>query len=102
MVFSVCLSERRMNDMSRLAAKANLLYYPTPNEVVDALVPFLSISLTATTIRLLDPCAGTGEACARLAARLAERHPTSMRHPLQIATYGIEPHAGRFKQAKAC
>lgn len=89
--------------MSRLAAKANLLYYPTPNEVVDGLAPFLSVSLTATTIRILDPCAGTGEACARLAALLAERHPTRRaRQPLQIDTYGIEPHVGRFKQAKAC
>src|SRR5579875_1430983 len=97
------LSERSMNDMSRLAAKAKLLYYPTPNEVVDGLAPFLSVSSTATTIRLLDPCAGTGEACARLAALLAERHPTRRaRQPLQIETYGIEPHAGRFKQAKAC
>lgn len=79
--------------MSRINAVADMLYYPTPEPVTEALAPyFLLPERGAGTIRLFDPCAGTGRALLQL-AQLVEQQagPT---HPA-LELYGIEPNAER-------
>jgi hypothetical protein len=59
--------------MARLEAQSKLLYYPTPNPVVDAIATWFSAPKPA---RLADPCCGTGEALKRLADWLGCGHQT--------------------------
>jgi SAM-dependent methyltransferase len=76
--------------MSRIESVAKGGYYPTPFRVADAIARFL-IPTRANgkrVVRLLDPCAGTGEAAATLAEALgAER-------------FGIELNAERAEAAR--
>lgn len=53
--------------MARLEAQSKLLYYPTPNEVVDLIATWFRAK---QKVRLADPCCGTGEALRRLADAL--------------------------------
>ena len=57
--------------MARLEAVAAGLYYPTPEPVVDAIAHMLHIEAVTThyasSVRLLDPCIGTGRAVTLLA-----------------------------------
>ncbi|HEU5366895.1 MAG TPA: DUF6094 domain-containing protein [Ktedonobacterales bacterium] len=79
--------------MSRINAVADMLYYPTPEPVTAALASYFVLpERGAGTIRLLDPCAGTGRALAQF-AQLVEQQagPT---HPA-LELYGIEPNAER-------
>src|SRR4051794_5924238 len=85
--------------MSRLESKAKLLYYPTPPCIVDTIVRSLTIARRYGVVRLLDPCAGTGEALARLTEHLRDQLPTS--HAVTLTTYGIEPEITRAKAASS-
>ncbi len=93
--------------MSRLEAKAKMLYYPTPDPIVEAVAGYLSTQ-SYSTVRFLDPCAGTGHALALLAQRVKERHevvqPDTSRSTttVTIETYGIEPELLRAKAAYSC
>lgn len=74
--------------MARLESQAKLLYYPTPNGVVDTLSTWFSAPKAGT--RLVDPCCGTGEALFRFAAPFTT-HPE---------TWGIELSYARAAQAE--
>jgi|GEM_PF-1002921 len=92
--------------MSRLEAKAKLLYYRTPEVIVEAIARYLALP-TFATVRLLDPCAGTGTALALLAQRLKEHFETSQpaysrSGGLTLETYGIEPELLRAREAFRC
>src|SRR5579859_5406952 len=92
--------------MSRLEAKAKLLYYRTPEVIVEAIARYLALP-TFATARLLDPCAGTGTALALLAQRLKEHFETSQpaysrSGGLTLETYGIEPELLRAREAFRC
>ena len=84
--------------MSRIAGKEKLLYYPTPACIVDALAPYLTPRRYGVS-RLLDPCAGKGEALAQLTNHLRTKLPTY--HRMAFQTYGIEPELTRAKAASA-
>ena len=61
--------------MARLESVARAGYYPTPPRVAAAIAQHLSRSAGGArrVVRLLDPCAGTGEAAAMLAQSLGRR-----------------------------
>src|SRR5579859_5199943 len=89
--------------MSRLEAKAKLLHYRTPEVIVEAIARYLALP-TFATVRLLDPCAGTGTALALFAQRLKEHFETSQpaysqSGGLTLETYGIEPELLRAREA---
>ena len=84
--------------MSRIAGKEKLLYYPTPLCIVDALAPYLTPRRYGVS-RLLDPCAGKGEALAHLTNHLRTKLPAY--HRMAFQTYGIEPELTRAKAASA-
>ncbi len=78
--------------MARLAAKAKVLFYPTPLEIVETIAQNIITPLQGPDERagsLLDPCCGTGEPLALLGNHLG------------LMTYGNELHPDRFQQAKA-
>jgi tRNA1(Val) A37 N6-methylase TrmN6 len=82
-------------------------YFPTDDETLarlqSALVPGLNHRLGGTsstgTMRLLDPCCGTGAALADLAAHLVEQQ-TARSQPSLVETYGIELDSERAWEAK--
>jgi predicted RNA methylase len=74
----------------RTAGKMKAGFYPTPAEVVDLIADFIKRPLFHEGIRLLDPCAGEGEALRVLASRLGVKE-----------TYGVELDQTRAKQAGA-
>ncbi len=89
--------------MARIQSKEKLLYYPTPDAIIDAIVRYLEVQ-RFSRVRLLDPCAGEGNALSRLARQLLERYrptiPPNPRMPrLTIETYGIEPDTRRARAA---
>lgn len=77
--------------MARLASTAAAGFFPSPPRVVEA----LEREVTATpagskrVVRVLDPCAGTGEPAAALARALGG------------ASYGIEINEQRADQCRA-
>lgn len=92
--------------MSRIPGKEKLLYYPTPEPIVEAIVRYLTPPRYAL-IRLLDPCAGTGKALNLIAQRLREMHRAQLpiyarSDSLTLETYGIEPELLRAKEAARC
>ena len=80
--------------MARLEAQSKLLYYPTPNEVVDLIATWFR---AGHKVRLADPCCGTGEAL-RLFADLLEVLPETRRVEL-VETWGVELSNSRAAQA---
>jgi hypothetical protein len=81
--------------MARLEGVAVGLYFPTPEPVITAIAPHLSLpSRTFGTIRLLDPCAGTGRAVALLAQTLGGQSSTTSP---KLEVYGIEPNLQRAR-----
>ena len=83
----------------RLAAQAKGGYYPTPDRVVDMIAglidtPYGHHHYNRETLRILDPCAGAGEAVAQLAEEL--RH----RGNIPVETYGVELHRDRAQLAE--
>lgn len=92
--------------MARLEAQAKLLYYPTPNEVVNIIATWFTAQ---QPVRLADPCCGTGEALQRLAAlacvevpksetRRVERRPEPAEGPAE--TWGVELSYSRAQEAQ--
>ena len=82
----------------RLAAQSKGGYYPTPDRVVDMIAGLIDIppgfhNYNRETLRILDPCAGGGDAVAQLAEEL--RH----RGNLPVETYGVELHRDRAEDA---
>lgn len=71
--------------MARLAAKEKLLFYPTPESVIDLIISNIEPSAGRGTI--IDPCAGDGKPVSILADRL------------NLDSYGIEIHPERARQA---
>ena len=72
--------------MARLEAQSKLLYYPTPNSVVDLIASWFK---AAQPVRLADPCCGTGEALRRFADKLG----------MKTETWGVELSNSRAAQA---
>jgi hypothetical protein len=72
--------------MARLEAQSKLLYYPTPNDVVDLIATWFKVD---RPVRLADPCCGTGEALRRFADTLG----------VKIETWGVELSNSRAAQA---
>jgi hypothetical protein len=72
--------------MARLEAQSKLLYYPTPNEVVDLIATWFRAE---HKVRLADPCCGTGEALHRFADALGDK----------AETWGVELSNSRATQA---
>jgi type I restriction-modification system DNA methylase subunit len=68
----------------RIAGVERLGYYPTPPRTLQLIANALTIpSNTSSPVRLLDPCAGQGEALAHLTTHLRQEHA-------QVQSYGIE------------
>ena len=76
--------------MARLEATARAGYWPTPPRVAEAIGRHLAAppSGAKRVVRLLDPCAGTGEAAATVAAAFGAE------------SYGIELNAERADAAR--
>jgi hypothetical protein len=75
----------------RLAGQERMGYYPTPLSQVALIASWLSVE-PGKPVRLLDPCAGQGEALAALAQALA-------RQGARVETWGVELSPGRAEQA---
>ncbi|MCP4996134.1 MAG: hypothetical protein GY934_20495, partial [Gammaproteobacteria bacterium] len=77
--------------MARLAAKEKVLFYPTPQEVMELIASNILTPASGPDDRvgtILDPCAGEGVPVAMLG------------HHLGLISYGCELHPERFAQAK--
>ena len=77
--------------MARLESAARAGYFPTPPRVATAIGRCLATGENSGrhTVRLLDPCAGTGEAAMLLA------------QALQVDRYGIEINEERAEAARS-
>ncbi len=75
----------------RLAGQEKLGYYPTPPHTLRLLVQALKPE-TGGPLRLLDPCAGNGEALAAVAKSLKDQGG-------QVVTYGVELSDVRAQEA---
>jgi len=77
--------------MTRIESIARAGYFPSPPRVVAAIARILEASPPGglRVIRLLDPCAGMGDAAAQVGASLG------------AATYGIELHTDRANVARS-
>src|SRR5262245_12557718 len=97
--------------MARLESVARAGYYPTPPRVAEILARHFEATTgkTGRVIRLLDPCAGTGEPAAVLTRRLGaesfgievnEDRATSSRrvldHVLQASAFSVRLANGAF------
>ena len=81
----------------RLAAQFKGGFYPTPPRVVEMVATLMqarTVTRGETTLRILDPCCGAGEALADLAARIERPDGAS------VETFGVELHAERAKEAE--
>ena len=83
----------------RLAGLVKGGYYPTPMRCVDLVANLVMVQKHMNTesqeaIRILDPCCGPGDACERLAARLASKTKA------EIRTYGVELEQERAQKAR--
>lgn len=90
--------------MARLESQAKLLYYPTPESIVDILATWFSGNDKKGLIRLADPACGTGEALVQFAGKL---HPPVTPQPVggistgfPLETWGIEISYARAAQAE--
>ena len=82
----------------RLAGLIKGGYYPTPLRCVDLLSGMIRVNIAPhrmqrETLRVLDPCCGTGEASNRLAMNLSRKTGA------EIETYGVELDANRAGEA---
>ena len=81
----------------RLAAQAKGGFYPTPPRVTEMIASLMQARSTTrgeTTLRILDPCCGAGDALAQLAAGIDRPDGSA------VETYGVELHAERAKEAQ--
>ena len=78
----------------RLAAQAKAGFYPTPEPIFTTIAKYLVCknNQNGGLIRILDPCAGTGEPIARIAEFLGKN--------AEVETYGIEISQERGEIAK--
>jgi hypothetical protein len=74
--------------MARLEAQSKLLYYPTPDRVVDLLGTWFQVT---HPVRLADPCCGTGAALRRFANSFGLQH--------KVETWGVELSYSRAAEA---
>ena len=83
-----------MEQIMRLAAQAKAGFYPTPEPIYNSIAKYLVCrkSQNGSVIRILDPCAGTGEPIASIAEFLGKN--------AEIETYGIEISQERGEIAK--
>ena len=83
----------------RLAAQAKGGYYPTPDRVVDMIADLIGPSPgyyhhAGTTLRILDPCCGAGDALDRLSKRIHRSNT------VPVETFGVELHRERSEEAR--
>ena len=82
----------------RLAAQSKGGFYPTPDNVVDLIAGLIHVPSSyhgcRETVRILDPCCGTGEAVSRLGDRIGGHGAVT------TETFGVELHAERAEQAR--
>ncbi|MCB0109423.1 MAG: hypothetical protein KDE53_26055, partial [Caldilineaceae bacterium] len=76
----------------RIAAAEKLGFYPTPPHTLQLITNLLKPAVHGGFFRLLDPCAGEGEALAQVVSSLA--HPTNT-----VASYGVELSDARAQAA---
>lgn len=74
-------------------------YFPTDDDTLQRVQSALMPALGAKTLRLLDPCCGTGAALADLCAHLVELQ-AGHSDPAVVETYGVEFDPERAWQAK--
>ncbi|MCB0157626.1 MAG: hypothetical protein KDD83_05810, partial [Caldilineaceae bacterium] len=67
----------------RIAAALKMGYYPTPPQTLEQIAQLLRPAQRGGSLRLLDPCAGEGEALGRVAAALAAQGAV-------VETVGVE------------
>lgn len=67
----------------RIAAAEKMGYYPTPSKTLDCVAQLIRPAVKGGSFRLLDPCAGQGEALSYVADALA-------RQGAHVQTYGVE------------
>jgi hypothetical protein len=68
----------------RIAGIQKLGYYPTPLHTLQLIAQALTVPAhTSGPVRLLDPCAGQGEALAHLTVHLRQQHS-------DVHSFGIE------------
>ncbi len=82
----------------RLAAQFKGGFYPTPPRVVELVASLMqarTVTRGETTLRILDPCCGAGEALAQLAECIERPDGAS------VETFGVELHAERAKEARS-
>ncbi len=82
----------------RLAAQFKGGFYPTPprvTEMIASLMQARTVTRGETTLRILDPCCGAGEALAQLAACIERPDGAT------VETFGVELHAERAKEAES-
>ncbi len=82
--------------MARLAAQEKGEYYPTPLSIATHIANLLHVKpqRNKPVVRLFDPCAGKGEALARIAQILRGHHPD-----IQVQTWGVEINPQRAAEA---
>ena len=81
----------------RLAAQFKGGFYPTPPRVVEMVATLMqarTVTRGETTLRILDPCCGAGEALVQLAECIERPDGAS------VETFGVELHAERAKEAE--
>lgn len=81
--------------MSRLAAVEKGEYYPTPLTIVDKIATYLEpLPANRGAVRILDPCAGKGQAARRL-ADILRQHTTT-----PVEAWGVELSPDRAREAE--
>jgi predicted RNA methylase len=79
--------------MARLESQIKLGYFKTPVDTVNIINSFLDVEEQAKTIRIIDPCCGTGEAIDMIATGLQKKNV----HPM---VYGVEMDKERAECAR--
>ena len=67
----------------RIAAALKMGYYPTPPQTLEQIAQLLRPAARGGSLRLLDPCAGEGEALGAISSALAA-------HGAEVETIGVE------------
>ena len=84
--------------MARLESQSKLLYYPTPEPIVETLATWFSGRGKKGMIRLVDPACGTGKALAQFASKLKMEGDSE--RSFLTETWGIELSYARATQAE--
>ena len=76
----------------QIAGTEKMGFYPTPSQTLDLLRRVVAVA-TGANLRILDPCAGEGQALGALAEALRAQGA-------HVTTYGVELSPQRAARAK--